>query len=94
MARSITEMKKVEETKVEEKKPEIIKDVKPEVTNTVNKVNDNRPGNKYALDITCSCGGKYFPFTHVISNNYVDGITYRCNKCSRDVNVKLRPVIN
>lgn len=85
MARSVTNVK------VEENKSEIVQRT-TNVNTQVNSVNDNRPGNKYALDITCICGGRYYPFTHRISDKYVDGITYRCSKCGKDINVKLTPV--
>lgn len=45
---------------------------------------------KYALSITCICGGRYVPLTHKVSDT--KNVFYRCTKCGKDINVKLTPV--
>lgn len=50
------------------------------------------PDVKYALSITCICGGRYMPLTHKIADT--KNVFYRCTKCGKDINVKLTPVTN
>lgn len=58
--------------------------------NTVTKVNNTDPAVKYALSITCICGGRYLPITHNIGDT--KSSRFRCTKCGKDINVELTPV--
>lgn len=48
--------------------------------------NERFVNNKTSMLLTCKCGGKFIPLTHVIFGDR--NTFYRCNKCGKDIRVQ------